>query len=462
LSPRLRRCFARLLVLAATHSTLSAPARAEEERAVPLDRDGRLLKIDQVFAQRMGWLPAHPGLREARLLRTSDSTYVLEYSMDRRGELIRERQPLSAAQVDSLRDAVTAVLETTSPHLTVGQEGKPILLGTTALVSIGFWAWAIPVAAGASSEEAFTTSYLIVAGSAVLLPNLLTRNSTVTYGMGDMAMVGATRGIVHGALVYDLAVREGSESRDDQALLTCMVAGSMGELIAGYEWARLSKLDAGAANSIATMSDFGMLCGFGTSHFIEFSGEEDDPQAQAATVLTTSFAGALGGRYLASKRDYTYGDVSVMRNMGFVGAMAGMAIANIDGDTETDPTLIGAITGSAVGLVVGDRLVRHTDVTFGNSVTNTLSTVAGGLVGMGIGALAGNDYNSDRVFWAMSTAGVAAGFFSSYKLIEERSRIASMWPEDLQINVAPMALVAPPSARKGGTPPPAITLSYRF
>ena len=444
-------------------------AHAAEERAVPLDREGRILKIDQKFAQQLGWLPTHPGFREARLLIVlPDSNYVLETSMDRKGQMVRDRQSLSAAETDSLRGVVSAAASAYNPQLLAGQEGKPILIGTTGLMSLAFWGWALPIALDVPSAETFGATYMITAGAGVLLPNLLTRNSNVTYGMGDMAMIGATRGVIHGALLYDLVVGEENIYNGDEETrmrLGLMVGTSMAECLAGYEWARISKLDGGAAGSIVNWSDYGMLCGFGGAYFAGYYDDEtEDLAASSAVVLSTSLAGGLTGRFIASRRDYSYGDAAVMRNTGWVGAMVGMTIANIDGETDGGPTFAGAIAGNAVGLVIGDHLVRHTDISFGNSATNTLSTVAGGLMGAGIGALAGSDYDNDLVFWGTTTAGMAAGFLASYKMVEERSRVAALWPEQLKVSVSPTAFLPVPAAaaRRGVEPPPMVTLSYRF
>jgi hypothetical protein len=98
------RLFAIVVLAAALHATA---ARAQEVQ-VPLDRSGRIERIDAQLAKRLGTFgDRYPGFTEARLFRAPDSTFTLDVTMARGGQILRERVPLSLAGVDSLRTMIS-------------------------------------------------------------------------------------------------------------------------------------------------------------------------------------------------------------------------------------------------------------------------------------------------------------------------------------------------------------------
>jgi hypothetical protein len=296
----------------------------------------------------------------------------------------RERVPLTAAGADSLRDVVTAGLAEHRTTPTIDSSGRPLFVSATTLMCFGFYGWAIPyLFEENASSETVTGTYLVTASPGTFVPLWLTRNRSVSMGSALMSWYGMSRGILHGALL-PVAL---TEDPGDKSPVAGAFALSIAEGIAGFEWAARTRMSEGSAATITNGSDFGALYGLGFSHLLDA-----DASGGAAGTLIGSGLGLAAGAIYAPHRVHTYGDASVMRTAGWVGGYVGLAVVQMAGpeDYEKSSTA-GALTRTTVGLVLGDRFVRNTDFTFGQSVVLDLCTIGGALFGLGVGTLASGD-----------------------------------------------------------------------
>jgi hypothetical protein len=447
---------------------------AAQEIQVPLDEAGRVEVIDTRLAQRIGlFVDRYPGFEEARLFRAADSTFVLEITTSRRGQVSRERIPLSAAEVADLRRDVSARLTERAPSAALNQEGRYLLLTQTSLLGLGFYGWAVPYMLDAEDTGAFAM-YLLTAGSSFFAPYALTENQPVSYGMANLSRYGATRGIAHGLLLHRLIAGEEkpkvichefgcfetSEDDPSQRAITTALVGSVAEGVAGYLWARNEQMTAGTANAISLGGDAGLLWGLGSSILV---GTDDiDERTTAAITLPFAAAGVVAGHRLAAQRDYTWGDVDVMYTAGLLGAYGGIAMMNLAGADEGEPFAMAMMVGSAAGLYVSDRLVRDTDFSVGQASLNRLGTLAGGLLGASLGVLA-EDVNIALVGSALGALG---GFAATYGTLapaarEQRGEIVSAW----NVRVMPQSLLLGRRSGDrgdGGPALPLVSVQYRF
>jgi hypothetical protein len=466
---RPRTFFAFVALLLAAANPLAA-----QEAQVPLDEEGRVQTADVALARRLGlWVDEYPGFQEARLFRTADSSFVLEITTSRQGQVSRQRVPMSAEQVAALRRDVSARVAERAPRVGMDQKGRYMLLGQTTLAGVGFYGWAVPYVL--DTNDATTTGlYLITAGASFFLPFALTQNQPVSYGMANLSRYGITRGAAHGLLLHNLFLEGDDESTrcdgelycsvdssdDDRRRAAFALLGSVAEGIAGYAWARGEEMSAGTANTVSLGGDFGLLWGLGAAYL----GGTDDigTRSTAAVALPAAALGLVAGHSLAAHRDYVWGDADVLYTAGLLGAYAGgAAVALVDDDAGRGITAA-AILGSAAGLALADGLVRGADFTVGQSTLNRLGTLAGALAGASVGVMA----DDEKVALAGSALGAIAGFGITYATLAPQAR--SQRGEAisaLRVRLTPSALLGAALPTKRDRPAPAfplLSVQYRF
>lgn len=409
---------------------LVAGLAAAAEVQVPLDRAGRVQRVDAALARRLGMFTDRPGFQEARLFQLADSSFVLEVSSMLPAGLTRERIPLTPFGVDSLREGVTAGLAVHKTAPVIDKSGRPLFVTTTTVMAFGFYGWAIPyLFEEDASDQVKVGTYLVTASAGTFIPIWFTRNRPVSMASASMAWYGMSRGALHGALLpYAL-----NEDVSGKPPVACAFGFSVAEGIAGFEWAARTGMSTGSAATISNGSDFGALYGLGASHLFDAGS-----RGAAAGTLIGSGVGLATGALYAPRRDHTYGDASVMRTAGWVGGFTGLALVQTIGpDNYEKSSTAGALTGATLGLLVGDRLVHKKDFTFGQSVIGDLTTIGGGLLGLGVGVLASGSDSNDRVLWSTSAAGTLVGYTIGYSMYAKAARSAGADRSAWRLDVMP-------------------------
>lgn len=458
-------------------------ARAQEVQ-VPLDERGRVETVDASLAARLGlFADEHPGFHEARLFQAPDSSYVLEITTRQDGRTARRRIPLTPAQAAELRARVGGRVAERAPRAGLDQDGRYLLLGQTTAVGLGFYSWAVPVIAGASDTEAVSLSLLSM-GASFFVPYALTEGKPVTYGMANLSRYGATRGIAHGLLAYQLINGEDNSDGDcefdpelgfevceyddtsdrERGGAATALLGSVAEGVAGYLWARSENMTAGQANVVGTGGDFGLVGGLGLAYA---AGTEDiGERATAAIALPAAAAGILAGHRVARARDYTWGDADVVYTAGALGILAGVAGADLL-TLEERPLAAAGMLGGAAGLYLGGRHVRGTDFTIGQASLNRLGTIAGGLVGLGLGALVSVEEEDPTAALVGAAAGATLGYIGTYRSLAPaaREQRGEQGPLAWRVQVSPAGVLGAASGvglPKSGASVPLVSFSRSF
>jgi hypothetical protein len=433
---------------------------------VPFDPAGRIEVIDARLAGRLGlFVDEYPGLREVRLFQASDSSFVLEVTTTRDGRLERRRVPLSAQEARSLRARVAERVTDRAPEAVLNQEGRNLLLTQTALLGFTFYGSLVPTMLGVDDGSTGAGLYLLTAGTSFFLPYVLTQDQNVTRGMATLSGYGASRGLAHGFLLYqmvsgdeedrsyedDIYVDHDSGERTASALA---LLTSVAEGVGGYLWARNEGLTVGEVTAVALGGDYGLAGGLALAYVVGTEGIAEP--AAAAMGLAGSAAGITGGRWLAARRDYTGGDAGVMYTSGVVGTLAGLALADVVGLEERPLVTVGML-GAGAGLYLGDRLVRDTDFSTSQASLNALGAGMGGLAGLGTAILVGGDDVDGTAVLTGTAAGALAGFALTYNSLapmarEQQGESASSW----KVRLSPVGMAA---GRPAG---PSLSVQYRF
>jgi hypothetical protein len=445
---------------------VSAPSVAQETQ-VALDEAGRVMEIDRSLARRAGlFLDDYPELRVVRLYRVDTDSYVLEINLERDGRTVRERVPMTAEEVRQLRARVSAQLAARAAAVALDQDGRFLLLGTTTLLGLGYYGWAVPVMLDMDDGRAILATYMITAAGSFVLPFLYTRDRPVTYGMANAGFWGATRGLAGGAYLAWLLDAEAS----DRTTAALGLAGSLGGGLAMYEWARRTDMSAGDAHVIGNYGDYGHAWALSAM----LVAQPDPERVIAASALAGSAAGLVLGARRAPRLPYTWGDAEIQRGgfyLGMYNALAAWSMFAGDDPGDDAARALGAllIGGSVAGLHVSDRLLAGHDFTAGQGILVNLGAVAGGLLGAGIGVLvAGDDVDNPRVILGLSALGANAGFGLTYRaLSDDARRNAERRPPPVEVGFNPAALFGligdeRTGPRPVGAPVPLLSVRYRF
>jgi hypothetical protein len=335
------------------------------------------------------------------------------------------------------------------------------LVGTTSVLGAGLYGWAVPMALGmeSSSPRRTLSTYMLVSAGAFLGPYLLTRDRHVTPGQANLALYGGTRGMVHGVLVGALVVGNLSIDQRQRAWATSLMLGSTLELAGGYLLAGRTRLTPGQAHTVAALGDLGLISGVGAGYFLQFprrATADQQARGMAAASLAGSAAGLAGGYLLARRRDHTWGDAEVLRTSGLVGWLLGFGIADLfDLDLDLQDRRVSGLTfaGTALGIVVGDRLTRSTDFIVSHSMLIDLGTVAGSLGAAGFAFLltpqTGEDY--DTPFMTAAAVGAGVGFALSYWALRDQERSSAGAGGRAGARAAPRIGLLPTLGRRGET-----------
>jgi hypothetical protein len=299
------------------------------------------------------------------------------------------------------------------------RDGRYMLLIGTTLLGLSLYGPTLISAADASGKTGVGL-YMLGAGGSFFVPYLVTRTSPVTWGMSDAWWHGATSGALHGAM----ALAIGDSDVDTTAMLTALSLGSLGEGTLATLWAQATDASPGLTNVMGKGSDFGAAFGAGLAAIV-LPADQVTTRSMSIAGLAGTGAGYLLGWEYAQKRDVTWGDAEVLSDAGLLGA-AVAAVPLVLGQPDNYRVVVGTLVGgAALGLVAGDRLLEGRDFSPGQGVVMELSSIAGGLVGAGLGYLispSDDDSAEGKIITTGAALGGVGGFALAYLGLDTRAQ----------------------------------------
>lgn len=438
-------------------AALASPARVRAgETQVAFDHAGKFFTLDARLAHRLGvFADTTAGFSEARLFAADDSSYVLEITSQRSGRVLRERSPMSAAQVESLRNHIDALVRVRGGTTLLDRDGRlPFVLGSAGL-GLAYYGWAVPAAFDVGDASA-VGMYLVTAGASFFLPWYATSSADISSGQSRLALYGATRGIWHGILLADLS----EEDVEWRTGLGWSLGTSVGEGVLGYVLGRNASMDEATAATIGVGGDFGMVIGAGAAAMGD-AWDDGSGASASALMLGGAVGGMVLGRAAAASHRYSVGDASVVRAAATLGGWAGLTVTAATKDDAKEATWGSALVlGTVVGLGVGDRLASGRGIARNTGMMVEFGSVAGWLMGMGIPALANgdDDASGESIMWG-GLIGGSVGYLATYSAARRMTppRTRGAW----DVRVEPTTLAG---RDDGGRvrPVPALALSARF
>ncbi|MFO7894755.1 MAG: hypothetical protein R6U63_13550 [Longimicrobiales bacterium] len=461
-------------------AVLAAPAvAAGQEIQVPLDEAGEIEEVDRALAHRLGlFLDEYPELQVIRLYEVEGEGYVLEVTFQRDGRTARERVPMTADGVRTLRGRVTRALEENAPEIILNQDGRFLLLGATTLLGLTYYGWAVPAVLDIDSGRGALATYMFTAGASFVAPYLYTRTRPVTYGVANAGFWGATRGLSHGVYLVNIF----DDTPSFRASTGAALAVSLGEGLLGYTWASETDMDAGTVHTIGNFGDFGTA----VAGEIMLIAQPSSDRLLYGTLLAGALGGVAAGARFAPDLPFTWGDAEIQRTAFALGAAHGGVVFDwLYGETPTDDDLrlLGGLllAGSVGGTYLAHRMLPDHEFSVGEGILVELGTVAGGLLGMGVAVLSGPAEMEDAtLLFTMGAIGADLGFLATFNSLADNARQRaerSDAPADartrleaapragaleLHLDPAALALLAPGTRANTNFALPLFSLRYRF
>ena len=387
---------------------LACTASSAQERQVPLDREGDLVRIGSKLERDLRLFPDYAGFREAKLFQIADTTFALEIFCRRNGQLLKYRNLLPSPEIDALRREVSARIPSRRPPALLDRSGRSRFLLRTFLLSYGFYSWALPFALDLNGQAAQVTA-LLTGSAGFIAPFTFTNQHPVSQTAAGLSAHLGTTGIFHGAFLSGLLFGEDVPERGTLALA---LAGSAGGLVGGFKMAQRSTMTAGSAELIGSAGNYGMLMGLGAAHLIDLY-EGENLRSVAALALTGSGLGYWGGSILSRQHPYTRGDAETQDTIGILSAYLASSLLFLATDSENARAYTTtAMSGSALGLGLGHRLLKDENFTTGESRMMMLGAVGGMLMSTAIGVLIDA---SDRASAFLAASGAASGFWFTFR-----------------------------------------------
>lgn len=457
---RLPRAFVRGALLAVLLMHVFGPPAAAQEAEVPLDADGRLFGITPDLEGRLNLFPEVRGFIEARLFEKPGGGFVLQILYRRNGRLYLIRRSMSLDAVAQFRREVTAALHVRAPSALLDQDGRGDLMRGALLLSLGYYGWAVPVALEVDDNQLAVALYMLVGSAGFYVPFAVTKRIPVTEGQASLSLYGATRGVARGMFG---AMFLGAE--DVETLVRAGAVVGLVEAVAGFVTAGRLAMTQGTADLTGTGGDLGAGIGLGLAYL---AGLLDDTPGDMRNTgwgvgAGASYLGMLAGYRLAMTEPYTPGDNGVFRAASLIGGYMGLAaVRAVRGDDRDvgKAEAGGAVAGTMLGIVVGQRLVSGRDFRTVHGTFISLGALGGGLLGAGIGYLLSED--SDVAILVPSAAGAVGGFALLYQSFAQTARRV-VERAGLEIRLYPVALAL---ARGGRLPEsarvPVASVTWRF
>lgn len=419
-----------LLVVAFAFAVLTT-VRAQEVQ-IPLDESGQLTVVDAALESRLALFPSYENFREARLFRQGEGAYVLVIQYVQDAAIVQDRQMLSDAEVESLRERITQALTAANVRPALDQEGRVSLLWTAAGMSLLAYGPSLVAVLDINDETPAATVVLLTGAAGFFVPYFATRSIPVSAAAGALTRSGSLIGYAHGVA---LAALLGGERLSERGAAGAGMAVSLGEALAAYHFATSTGLARGAGETMTSGSLFGAGFGVGTAVLLlgeDFDDEDTSIRVVSGLGLVGSALGAFGGYRLTRIERYSRGDARILSTAGLLGFETGTALVAITESESARPIVGMVMAGTAAGLVSGHVLTRGRDFSTSQGNFVALGTLAGGLVGAAAANVVGASTATDAV---LTTLGSVVGFGAMY--YGYRSDALDRAGRSLDLSIAP-------------------------
>lgn len=423
-----------------------------QDKLISIDNSGKLFKVDKTLEKKIKVFGEYSNFSEASMYQTADSLYYLEVLTGSGNNIAKHKKTLNSFEKDALIETISQRVTQYSPNALIDQSGKTILLSANTIMGLYYYGPVTSLLFDGTTGGNITTSALVAGGVGFLLPYLLTNNKEITEAQAYSSFYFQSRGIAYGWALPYLFVNAESGYPGAAVSLVTSLAGA----VAGYKIAKDKKLTTEHVFTMGVYGDYGMLNGISAAHWLGAFDSKYASRLVPLTFLASSAAGLIIGNNIAKKGYYTQGDASVLGNAGFLGAYMPAAVLSAFSPENEKMYTFAASLGSIGGLYVGDKIAQKYDFSNRQGIIISLSELAGGLAGFGIGSLI--EYGEPTGISAISAGlGALAGL---YFMTKKYTKNENQEDKNLtfKINFIPMGL----ASVKSNYATPMVNASIKF
>lgn len=355
-----------------------------QDKLIAIDNSGKLFKVDKTLEKKIKVFGEYSSFSEASLYQTTDSLYYVEVLTGSGNNIAKHKKTLNTLQKDSLIETISERVARLSPNALLDQSGKTTILIGNTIMGLYYYGPVTTLLLDENSIDNYLgTNALLAGGLGFLVPYLLTNNKEITEAEAYSSAYFQTRGVAYGWALPYLFVKAESSYPGAAVSLVTSLAGA----VAGYKIAKDKKLSTEHVLTMGVFGDYGILNGISAAHWLGAFDSKYADHLVPLTFLASSAAGLIIGNNIAKKGYYTQGDASVLGNAGFLGAYMPAAILSAFEPENDKFYTLAASLGSIGGLYVGDKIAQKYDFSNRQGIIISLSELAGGLAGFGIGSL---------------------------------------------------------------------------
>jgi hypothetical protein len=417
------------LLILALFVFFSLSANAQESQ-VSFDLNGKILTLTSDINSKINLITDYPTFKEAILYILPDSSYSLEIFYFTEGKLTRQRKQLTNNEGNELRAKATEMLTDKSPRSLLNQDGRSYLLTGNTVMGLLYYGWAVPVIFDMEDEIAYAV-YCLTAAASYIVPSALTTNSDVSLASAHLSLYGGASGIIHGMLLSDLLGID-----DYQGLLGVSIVTSIAENIAMYKIAQNSNMETGKADVLINYATLGGLYGLALDGVVN---ESLDGSLWALPPLLGTVGGYILGNYVANTQHYSQGDATISFIPTALSAYLTTSVLLVaDAEFSIETFCLTNMLAGAVGTYIGNELVKGKEFTESHGNYTILATMAGALIGSGLGALMFSDSDNLRYLPIVSSLGGILGFYIAYSAYQEEGK--AIITGSLDFDISPVGL----------------------
>ncbi|MBK7427636.1 MAG: hypothetical protein IPI60_11705 [Saprospiraceae bacterium] len=371
------------------------------------------------------------GFNRATLLREASGEYMLKVEFEKRGREWFELYPISAEELQNLRNALSGAGGTVIPPAqTVNKtvyNGRYYLITSATFHSI-FQALALselmtttytdyyPGGSFTYTEKTrFGRAFPLLVGAGTFVSSLfLTRDKPILASAANMHFFGSGVGYAHGVGLGGIIL--GNEVFEENNTPLFVGLTSLVEGWAMYYVAKKNNFDYARSAAWNTGNFWGTGLGvLAYGAITEF--EEEDIRGAGVSSLVGAAGGIALMNYLQKTQPRTTGDLRAINTAGLIGATIGLGFSDEGSGRGAFTSLF---AGSGLGLAASYLMTNHTSFDNAEGGLIALGSIVGGLAGGGIAIVADMDSFSGPVF--ITAAGAAAGWAVSYLFFKNRNR----------------------------------------